>query len=52
MVHAVHDPISPWNQKRTTLNKPSGKIKDTFPVFAGCVHFVGGKTMQKERMEE
>ena len=43
MVHAVHYPICPWHQKRRALHKPGGEIKSTLPVFAGGIHFMGGK---------
>jgi hypothetical protein len=52
MVHTVHDPISPRNQKGRTLHQPSGHIKYLLPVFTGGIHFVRRKAMQEKTMEK
>jgi hypothetical protein len=52
MVHPVHYGIGPWHQIGRTLYKPSGYIENPFPGFAGGVHLMGCKPVQKEGMEK
>ena len=52
MVHAVHHSIGPWNQKGRSLNKPGTYIKNTLPVLADMVHFMGSIPVQKKGMKK
>jgi hypothetical protein len=52
VVHAMHHRIGTGHQIGRTLGKPGKQVKHPFPLFAGGIHLMAGKTMQKERVKE